>query len=72
MNGKTFYDIHMHAFNLSHPYLGAFVARFNAGLLLTFSPLIAPIALLIMRLPRWPVLRLPADWIENKLNLTTF
>ncbi len=60
----------MHAFNLSHPYLGAFIARFNAGLLLAFSPLIAPIALLIMRLPRWPVLRLPADWIENKLNLT--
>ena len=27
MKGNTFYDIHMHAFNLSHPYLGAFARR---------------------------------------------
>jgi len=28
-NSDTFYDIHMHAFNLSHPYLNAFLSRFN-------------------------------------------
>ncbi len=25
----TFYDIHLHAFNLSHPYLRAFLDRFD-------------------------------------------
>lgn len=27
--GNTFYDIHMHAFNLSHPYFYAFLRRFK-------------------------------------------
>jgi len=37
---STFYDVHMHAFNLSHPYLLAFVRRFKGklGALLCFSP----------------------------------
>jgi len=37
---KTFYDVHMHAFNLSHPYLYAFIRRFKGklGALLFFSP----------------------------------
>ena len=44
MSEKTFYDVHMHAFNLSHPYFRAFVNRFNLRLLLAFAPIIAPIA----------------------------
>lgn len=68
MPGKTFYDIHMHAFNLSHPYLGAFIRRFKLGLFLATSPLITAVVLLIMRLPRWPIIRLPADWIRNKFS----
>ncbi len=43
MSEKTFYDIHMHAFNLSHPYFRAFINRFNLRLLLAFAPIIAPI-----------------------------
>jgi predicted TIM-barrel fold metal-dependent hydrolase len=31
VNEDTFYDIHLHAFNLSHPYLRAFLDRFNIG-----------------------------------------
>jgi len=37
---STFYDIHMHAFNLSHPYFLAFVNRFKpklAPLLISFG-----------------------------------
>ena len=36
----TFFDVHMHAFNLSHPYLLAFVRRFKGklGALLCFTP----------------------------------
>ncbi len=44
MSEKTFYDVHMHAFNLSHPYFSAFINRFNLRLLLAFAPIIAPIA----------------------------
>lgn len=29
MSGKTFYDIHIHSMNLSHPYLLAFIQRIN-------------------------------------------
>lgn len=40
---KKFYDVHMHAFNLSHPNLLAFIARMNIRLLLMTTPLSAPI-----------------------------
>jgi len=50
MSERTFYDIHLHAFNLSHPYLGAFIRRYNLSLLLVFSPL-APIAAFLTRIP---------------------
>lgn len=43
MKDKTFYDIHMHAYNLSHPYLRAFIMRFNFGLFLAFTPFVAPL-----------------------------
>ncbi len=41
MEEKTFYDIHLHAFNLSHPYLRAFIRRFNVWLFLAFTPIVA-------------------------------
>jgi hypothetical protein len=44
---KKFYDIHMHAFNLSHPNLLAFVARMNIKLLLMTTPITAPLMKLI-------------------------
>jgi len=34
MTEDTFYDIHMHAFNLSHPYFRAFIKRFKIDWLL--------------------------------------
>ncbi|HDS05514.1 MAG TPA: amidohydrolase [Deltaproteobacteria bacterium] len=39
---KTFYDIHFHAFNLSHPNLLAFISRMNLHLLLMTTPVSAP------------------------------
>ncbi len=70
MNGKTFYDVHIHAFNLSHPYFRAFIERFNIRLLLAFSPLIAPVvAVAITVLTRLPFLRsFIAAKIESKLS----
>ena len=35
MSDDTFYDIHMHAFNLSHPYFRAFIKRFRIDLIMT-------------------------------------
>jgi len=43
MNGDTFYDIHMHAFNLSHPNLLAFINRLGMGKLLFYNSIIAPL-----------------------------
>ena len=42
MDEGTFHDVHMHAFNLSHPYLYAFIRRFKSklGALLCFGPAI--------------------------------
>lgn len=40
---KTFYDIHFHAFNLSHPNLLAFISRINLRLLFMTTPVSAPI-----------------------------
>ncbi|MFC1948053.1 amidohydrolase family protein [Chloroflexota bacterium] len=37
MEEKTFYDVHLHAFNLSHPYLRAFIRRFNIQLILPLA-----------------------------------
>jgi len=37
MEEKTFYDVHLHAFNLSHPYLRAFIRRFNIHLILPLA-----------------------------------
>src|SRR4030042_844151 len=39
MNEKTFYDIHMHAMNLSHPYLLAFIRRLNIQWILAINSL---------------------------------
>lgn len=41
MEEKTFYDIHLHAFNLSHPYLRAFVRRMNISNYLVLMPFIS-------------------------------
>lgn len=70
MNGKTFYDVHMHAFNLSHPYFRAFMERYNIRLLLAFSPLIAPVVTaLVTALTQLPILRsFITAKIESKLN----
>jgi predicted TIM-barrel fold metal-dependent hydrolase len=40
---KKFYDVHFHAFNLSHPNLLAFVAKMNFKLLLMTTPVSAPL-----------------------------
>ena len=44
MAEDTFYDIHMHAFNLSHPYFSAFVKRFRIHQLLTVVAIISVLA----------------------------
>jgi hypothetical protein len=44
MSDDTFYDIHMHAFNLSHPYLRPFIQRFKIDQLLLFTSIIAILA----------------------------
>lgn len=48
MAEKTFYDIHMHSFNLSHPYLLAFVQRFKIHQLLIMNSLLGPLASLLI------------------------
>ena len=70
MNGKTFYDIHVHAFNLSHPYFGAFIKRFNLPLIIAFTPYLAPlVAVFVAALMHVPILRsFIAAKIENKMN----
>jgi len=44
MAEKTFYDIHMHAFNLSHPYLLAFIQRLKIHQILVLNSLLGPLA----------------------------
>jgi len=44
MAEDTFYDIHMHAFNLSHPYFRAFVQRFKINQLLTVVAIVSILA----------------------------
>lgn len=48
MSEKTFYDIHMHAFNLSHPYLLAFIQRLKIHQLLVLNSILGPIASLLI------------------------
>ena len=48
MSEKTFYDIHLHAFNLSHPYFRAFISRFNFRFLLVLTPIVAPIVTILV------------------------
>ena len=40
---KKFYDIHMHAFNLSHPNILAFISRINWRIMLMTTPVSAPV-----------------------------
>ena len=47
MNEK-FYDIHMHAMNLSHPYLLAFIRRLNIHQVLVFNAILGPLASLLL------------------------
>lgn len=44
MNNKTFYDIHMHALNLSHPYLLAFIQRLKIHQILILNSILGPVA----------------------------
>jgi len=44
VNDGTFYDIHMHALNLSHPYLLAFVERLKIHRYLLLNAVLGPIA----------------------------
>lgn len=65
MDEITFYDVHMHAFNLSHPYLLAFIRRFKGklGTLLFFSPVIP----LFTKVPDlWPA---AASFMESKIGV---
>lgn len=70
MSDKTLYDIHMHAFNLSHPYFGAFIKRFNFRLILAFTPIVAPVvAAVITVVTHVPILRSTlGPKITNKMN----
>jgi predicted TIM-barrel fold metal-dependent hydrolase len=45
---ETFYDIHMHAMNLSHPYLLAFIRRLNIHQILVFNAILSPLASLLL------------------------
>ena len=45
---KTFYDIHMHAMNLSHPHLLAFIRRLNIHQILVLNAILGPIASLLI------------------------
>lgn len=56
MKSNTFYDIHMHALNLSHPYLLAFVQRFKIHQLLIASTILSIMG------PFFP------SFITNRLN----
>ena len=44
MNDGTFYDIHMHALNLSHPYLLAFIQRLKIHRYLLLNAILGPLA----------------------------
>ncbi|HEX3046676.1 MAG TPA: amidohydrolase family protein [Bacillota bacterium] len=48
MDEPTFFDIHCHTMNLSHPYLLAFVNRYNLPLVLLLSSVLGPLASLLM------------------------
>ena len=64
-NQNTFYDVHMHAFNLSHLYLYAFIRRFKGklGALLFFSPTIP----LFTKVPDlWPA---AASFMKSKIDV---
>lgn len=45
---EKFYDIHMHAMNLSHPYLLAFIRRLNIHQILVFNAILGPFASLVL------------------------
>lgn len=45
---EKFYDIHMHAMNLSHPYLLAFIRRLNIHQILVFNAILGPLASVVM------------------------
>jgi len=46
MAEDTFYDLHMHAFNLSHPYFRAFIKRFKIDWLMVIVAVISVLALI--------------------------
>lgn len=48
MKEKAFYDIHMHALNLSHPYLLAFIQRLKIPQILVLNSILGPIASLLI------------------------
>ena len=48
MKEKTFYDIHMHALNLSHPYLLALIQRLKIHRYLVLNSIFGPIASLLI------------------------
>jgi len=50
MSDKAFYDIHLHAFNLNHPNLRAFVKRFNFGVFTIMAPVLAPFLPLLTKI----------------------
>lgn len=66
MSEKTFYDIHMHAFNLSHPYFGAFAKRFKWSMILTFVPIGAFVITVVTHIP--VLSSFLGAWLTRKKN----
>ena len=71
---NTFYDVHMHAFNLSHPYLLAFVRRFkikpsHREIFRWLGPVLALLAPVIMENPLFE--RYVEPRIKRRLNRLT-
>jgi hypothetical protein len=68
MSDDTFYDIHMHAFNLIHPYFRAFINRFRIGFIL--MPLAGIISILTL-VPglNWIIGRIANQTIRRLKNL---
>jgi hypothetical protein len=69
MDENTFFDIHMHVFNLSHPNISAFIKRFNPNTYMSFGILAAPVVgflSLIAHVP--PFKQLIGGWVDKKFG----
>lgn len=67
MSGDTFYDIHMHAFNLSHPYFRAFIKRFRIDRIMTLAGFVS--FFMLVPVLRHIVLRVVNRMLKKVRNL---